>query len=302
MIARALIGAVAAAVAMFIIGFIFFATPLKTLGIGSVDNAQAAAVQQAMAANLPSSGTYSVPIPNTAEQTVMYGRGPIATIHYNSKGFSHSDPAVMIGGFVHMLVVDPADGGRARRAFALRAGFGERVRLLVIGVVAAVAYMRLGGPIWFHHDWGNAIYVFVADSISLIVAGLIILKLLPKRPAPGGDDGGLGAHRSPPCQVRGSLSEQGRGSGRRLRSRGGGRRAAWRPARPRPIARPAKSRRAWRPPRRFPGRSRPRPAPARSPASRRSSPAATEPPARTACARRLRRRAARPSPAAGRGG
>jgi hypothetical protein len=42
--------------------------------------------------------------------------------------------------------------------------------------------MRLGEPIWYHHDWGHAIYVFVADSVSLIVAGLIILKLLPRFP------------------------------------------------------------------------------------------------------------------------
>jgi hypothetical protein len=63
----------------------------------------------------------------------------------------------------------------------------ERVRLLVIGVLAAVTFMRLGGPIWFHHDWGNAIYAMIADSLSLIVAGLIILKLLPRTaPVPAG--------------------------------------------------------------------------------------------------------------------
>ena len=47
MIGRALIGGVAAAVAMFIIGFIFFATPLYKLGTGSLDNGQAAAVLHA---------------------------------------------------------------------------------------------------------------------------------------------------------------------------------------------------------------------------------------------------------------
>ena len=50
--------------------------------------------------------------------------------------------------------------------------------------------MRLGEPIWYHHDWGNAIYLFIAESLSLIVAGLIILKLLPGAPHrdPRGND------------------------------------------------------------------------------------------------------------------
>lgn len=179
MIGRALVGAVAAAVAMFIIGFVFFATPLYKLGTGTVDNARAAAVQQAMAANLPETGTYFVPSGDTPEQSVMYGRGPVATIHYNTSGFSIADPGVMIGGFVHMLVVALLMAAGLGIVSRYIAGFGERVRLLVIGVLAATIYMRLGAPIWNHQDWGYAIYVLIAESISLIVAGLIILKLLP---------------------------------------------------------------------------------------------------------------------------
>jgi hypothetical protein len=180
MIGRALIGAVAAAVAMFIIGFIFFATPLSKIGTGTLDNSRAAAVQQSLASNIPETGTYFVPSGDTPEQTVMYGRGPIATVHYNSKGYSHSDPTVMIGGFVHMLVVALLMAAGLGALSRYVPSFNERVRLLVIGVVAAVVFMRLGGPIWFHHDWGNAIYVMIADALSLIVAGLIILKLLPR--------------------------------------------------------------------------------------------------------------------------
>jgi hypothetical protein len=86
----------------------------------------------------------------------------------------------MIGGFVHMLVVSllMAVGLYTLSLHVL--GFGERVRLLVLGTIGAAVFMRLGEPIWFHQDWGNAIYLFIADCISLIVAGLVILKLLPK--------------------------------------------------------------------------------------------------------------------------
>src|SRR3712207_9191599 len=92
MIGRAIIGAVAAAIAMFILGFIFFATPLTKLGTGTLDNARAAAVQQSLAANIPSTGTYYVPSADTPEQSTMYSRGPIATISYNTRGYSPADP------------------------------------------------------------------------------------------------------------------------------------------------------------------------------------------------------------------
>jgi hypothetical protein len=181
MIGRALVGGVAAAVAMFIIGFIFYATPLYKLGSGSLDNAQAAAVQQALASNIAETGTYFVPSGDTAEQAVMYGRGPVATIHYNTGGFSIADAGVMIGGFLHMLVVSLLMAVGLYTVSLYIPSFGERVRLLALGVVGAAVFMRLGDPIWFHQDWGHAIYLFVADCVSLIVAGLVILKLLPRQ-------------------------------------------------------------------------------------------------------------------------
>jgi len=179
--ARALIGAVAAAIAMFILGFVFYATPLMKLGSGTLDNVRAAAVQQALQANIPATGTYYVPSADTPEQTVMYGTGPIATIHYNSRGFSVASPSVMIGGFIHMLMVTLLMAAGLFTLSRYVTSFGDQVRLLVLGTIGAAAFMRLGEPIWYQHDWSHAIYVFVAESISLIVAGLIILKLLPRR-------------------------------------------------------------------------------------------------------------------------
>lgn len=179
---RALIGAAVAAVVMFILGFIFFATPLSKIGIGTLDNAQAAAVQQALAANVPSTGTYAVPSADTSEQTVMYGRGPVATIHYNAGGFSAADPSVMVMGFVHMLIVTLLMAVGLFTISRYVPSFGERVRLLVLGTVGAAVFMRLGEPIWYHQDWGYAIYAFIADCVSLIAAGLVILKLLPRSP------------------------------------------------------------------------------------------------------------------------
>jgi hypothetical protein len=198
LIGRALVGAVAAAIAMFILGFLFFATPLSAIGSRTVGDAPAAQVQAALAQNLPATGTYFVPSADTPAQTTLYGRGPVATIHYNSQGFAHGDAATMIGGFLHMLVV----------AFLMAAGlgilsryvpaFGERVRLLVLGVLGAMIWVHLGRPIWFHHDWGFAIYSFVADSVSLVVAGIIILKLLPSPASAARDHAGTAGEAPEP--------------------------------------------------------------------------------------------------------
>jgi hypothetical protein len=177
---RAFIGAVAAAVAMFIIGFIFYATPLQKIAVANADNALAAAVQQALASNLSRTGTYFIPGADTAEQSTMYSQGPVATVHYNMGGFAVASPDVMIAGFVHMLVVTLLMAAGLYLLARHVTDFADQARLLGIGILGATIFTRLGRPIWFHQDWAYAIYTFVGDTISLAVAGLIILKLLPR--------------------------------------------------------------------------------------------------------------------------
>jgi hypothetical protein len=180
---RVIIGAAVAAIAMFIIGFIFFATPLTKLGMASLDDAQAAAVQQALAANLPRTGTYSVPGMDTQAQTNMFSQGPIATVHYNTGGFAAADPTSLIMGlvfnFIIALLIGAALIGIDRRV----PDFGSRARVAVIIAVAAAAFTHLSQPIYWHHDWGHLIYVFVADSLMLAAAGLILAWFLPRAPA-----------------------------------------------------------------------------------------------------------------------
>lgn len=179
--ARVIIGAVAAAIAMFIIGFIFFATPLYKIGTASLDNAQAAAVQQALAANLPGTGTYFVPGAETPQQTVMYGQGPIATIHYNIGGFSVADPGVIVGGLILDFVVALLIGFGLLAVARRVPDFASQARLVACFAVAAATFMHLGDPIWYHHDWPHSIYLFVADTVALAAAGLVIARwFLPR--------------------------------------------------------------------------------------------------------------------------
>ena len=176
---RVILGSAVAAFAMLIVGFIFFATPLSRLGTAELDDSQAAAVQQTLAASLPRTGTYAVPGVDTQAQTNMYSRGPIATIHYNTDGFAAEDPAMMVAGlafnFVVALLIGTALIGIDRRV----PDFGSRARVAVIVAVAASAYNHLGEPVYLHHDWGHFVYLFVADSLALAAAGLILAWFLP---------------------------------------------------------------------------------------------------------------------------
>ena len=177
--ARALIGAVLGAIAMFVIGFIFFATPLAGIAMGSLEDNQAAAVQQVLAANVPATGTYYVPAPDSRAQAEMFARGPIAVIGYNMRGFSPSDSGVMIAGFLHMLVVALLLALFLLSISRYVSSHAERAKITALVLVAAAIFMRLGGPIWDHQDWGFALYQFVADLAMLGAAAAVILKLLP---------------------------------------------------------------------------------------------------------------------------
>lgn len=177
---RVIIGSAVASVAMLILGFIFFASGLQNLASRNLADVPAGAVRQTLSANLPATGTYLVPNPEgSAAQTVMYGQGPIATIHYNTNGFAASDPGPLVLGlvlnFVVALLIGTALIGIDRRV----PDFGSRARVAVMIAVAASAFTHLGEPIYWHHDWPHFLYVFIADSLALAAAGVIVAWFLP---------------------------------------------------------------------------------------------------------------------------
>lgn len=182
---RMVLGAAMSAVAMFVIGFIFFGPlGLSNLAIKSVEDPQAAAVASVLSANLRETGTYMIPNEQRSPaQTAMYGTGPIASIHYNTNGFvAGGDPATLGKGFAFnfliALVMGLALTGVARRV----TDFSSRANVAILLALAGVGFSHLSEPIYYHHDWAYFIYVFVADALMLAAAGLILAWILP-RPA-----------------------------------------------------------------------------------------------------------------------
>jgi hypothetical protein len=181
--ARTVIGGLVGGLIIFAIGFIFWATPLAGFAFKNIDEASSAAVQTSLAQNLTKTGTgtYVIPAPNTAGGTVLYGQGPIATIHFNTSGFPVEDPKMIGTGLAIALITG------LLMAFGLAAvssaGFAGLGRLVVLYALGFTVWEYLATPVFNHFGWGHWIYAFVAETVSLITAGLVIARWFVPRSA-----------------------------------------------------------------------------------------------------------------------
>lgn len=173
---RVLIGSVAGGVTMFVVAMIFWATPLSGIAFAGVDDARGATLQAALAANLPVTGRYSIPNPATAQGAVLYGRGPVAVIDYNRGGFSMSDGAMMLGGFIHEVVVSLMIGLSLLAVAGRVTDFASRLRLAIGLSAAATVMITLSDPIWMHQAWQFAIYNLIACLAMLAATSFVIVR------------------------------------------------------------------------------------------------------------------------------
>jgi hypothetical protein len=172
------LGAFVAAIAMFVTGFLFYATPLHNLAYQSLDDAKGAAVQGVLADNLVATGTgtYMIPNPATSAGGVGYINGPIATVHFNASGFPISDMSGLAWGFFHEFIICFLLGWALMGIDRRVPDYVSRGKTVIMFSLAASAFIHLGNPIWYHHDWTYAIYRFFADAIMLTVAGMILAR------------------------------------------------------------------------------------------------------------------------------
>jgi hypothetical protein len=178
---RLLIGSVVAAVAMFLLGFVFYATPLMNLAQADAPAETQLAVQEALKA-LPRSGTYFIPLSET-DQALMaaHQAGPTALIKVNMTGAPQMDPAVFAFGWLHMAVSALLLGLLLWAVRDRVSDFAGRMRLVVWVALVMAVFTRLGEPIWYRSDWANALYVGVADLLTIVVAGFVIARwFMPK--------------------------------------------------------------------------------------------------------------------------
>lgn len=171
---RMIWGCFIAAIAMFILGFVFYATPLARTAFVRADPAVAARVQTAMA-DLPKSGTYAIPDPEAVGGARAYEQGPVGMLRFVKSGYPVFDPLVLVKGFVHYFVSVLFFG---LMLLATAEKLSMRVRREVIaGTVVGGSVMNvLGDPVWYRLDWTYSLYVFVANTIILIIGAMIVAR------------------------------------------------------------------------------------------------------------------------------
>jgi hypothetical protein len=180
---RTIIGGLVGGIILFLVGFIFWATPLGEIPYSHTGDAQSAALQLALSENLTRTGTgaYQVPGHESAQGAILYGQGPIATVYFNTGGFSAEDMTMLLPGFILSVI------SGLLMAFALAAvggggrSYASTARLVVLISLAFCVWEYLGTPIFNNFGWRFWIYSFVAESVSWILAGLVIARwFLPR--------------------------------------------------------------------------------------------------------------------------
>jgi hypothetical protein len=181
---RILIGSIVGGLAQWVVGAIFWATPLGKIAFHVVDDTKNAAIQQALAANLSEAGTgtYYVPWPDSAQGTVLHGKGPVALIHFNTAGFPVMDGTSLVAGLV-LSILTILLIGLALHAVADRVqDFATRARLVILFAAAATLYFTVSQPVFnYFLPWTYFIYLALSQWIGMAAGGLVLVRwFMPK--------------------------------------------------------------------------------------------------------------------------
>lgn len=171
--ARTLVGGLVGGAIVFIMNFLFWGTQLGDIPFSTAGESQAAAVQTALAQNLTpnGTGTYLIPDPDTGG-----GAGPVATVFFDIAGYPPFGIASLLPGIILALLTGLLIAYGLASLNSVRRGFGELARLVVLLALGYSAWACLSNPVFLHSDWRYWIYAFVVNSLSLIVAGLVIAR------------------------------------------------------------------------------------------------------------------------------
>lgn len=180
---RLLLGGVLGGVAMWLVGFLFWGTPLSWIALSKTDDATSAALQATLSQHLGALGTGAYPVPwiGTPAGTQLYGQGPTAMVFFNSHGFALPDSSALIAGLV-LAIVCSLMVAFAIRLVASSLSFADRLKLVALIAVAVTAYSDLGQPVFNHMPAPYFIYLWLSDVASWVAAGAVIAWMLP-RPA-----------------------------------------------------------------------------------------------------------------------
>lgn len=176
---KSIFGGLVGGAVLYIVGFIFWGTPLSLMAFSKVDDAKNTELQAALGRALTEGGTgvYAIPDPAASQVTsTLYTQGPTSLIHFNTSGFPVMDTTSLIAGFILALIVGVAMAIGLNTIAERVTDFGSRAKVVIFGALAAALWTIISLPVFNHAPWGYHIYMFLCDFIGLSLAGLVIAR------------------------------------------------------------------------------------------------------------------------------
>lgn len=192
---RVMVGAVAAGIAMFMWGFVFWGlSPATSRVLHPV--ADEAAAQAALAAMAPETGVYMVPYPPDSTDaevmepyTARHEAGPVAHIFIQREGVAPMGPGLMLVGLFHMICSALIMALGLSMLGKSLATYRARFMLVLVGGIAGTVLAKFSPPIWFYNPWDY----HVADAVYLVfswtIAGGILAAIVKPVATPQPDAG-----------------------------------------------------------------------------------------------------------------
>ncbi len=166
-------------------GFLYWGAPplLPYRALHPVTDESAIAL--AVGKLFPTSGSYLIPSPLSGEANLveLAKRGPSIEVHIRKEPRRAVDPAVMIGGLVHLFVLAVlltallCGLAKAFERWTCRVTFCAMLGLLI-------AAGDLGAAIWWHHAWGWTIATACYGLGLYTLAGLVLAPFVTPKPEP----------------------------------------------------------------------------------------------------------------------
>ncbi len=169
------IGGLISAIATFMWGFVFWATPISQPSMKHTTSPQNTAIREALKDNLTETGTYFVPDQMHDMEGFMtqHREGPLATIHFQKGGAEAMGAGVMLKGILHMLLVWLFVGWLLALLPPLDT-YAKRFRTVLLFGVASAVWSTLGMPIWYFQPWAYWLMTCVYDLGAWAIAAAIL--------------------------------------------------------------------------------------------------------------------------------
>jgi hypothetical protein len=175
---KLILGSLLAALAMFVLGAVFWMSPLPYGVFSQTADDQAAG--QALLQHFPESGNYYVPghYNDAAKLESLHSAGPVAFVALHREGGPAMDPKYLGLGFLQYFVVMLLAGSILRRVGSALPTYGSRVWLVtLIGVIVGILG-DLALPIWWRAPWPFFVVIAAYGVVSTMVGGLVLSKFV----------------------------------------------------------------------------------------------------------------------------